>query len=102
MKFAVIEAGAHQLLVAAGDKIKIDKISGEPGKTVKFNKVLLVADGDKVSVGKPFVEGFLVEGKIVKHGRDKKILVMKYHNKTRYRRKKGHRQDFSEVEITKI
>jgi large subunit ribosomal protein L21 len=102
MKIAVIQSGSQQFLVKAGDKIKTSKLPGEKDGIVNFDKVLLVADGESVQIGKPYLSGAKAEGKILRQGRADKVLVMKYHNKTRYRRKHGHRQDFTEVEIVKI
>jgi len=103
-KFAVIQTGGKQYRVAEGDRIKIEKLEGEApeGAPVSFGKVLLVADADKVNVGKPYVEGAAVEGKVFRQGRARKVIVFKYHSKARYRKKKGHRQHFTEVEITRI
>ena len=72
------------------------------GETVCFDKVLLTSEGDKLAVGSPYIVGAHVEAKVAKQGRYKKIIVFKYHSKTRYRKKKGHRQFFTEVEITGI
>lgn len=100
--FAIIETGGKQYKVAPGQKIKIEKVEAAAGENFIFDKVLLTADGEKVNIGTPYVAGAKVEGKILKQGRAKKVIVFKYHSKTRYRKKKGHRQHFSEVEITKI
>lgn len=102
MKFAVIETGGQQFIVKPGDKIKLHLTTGENGKAIIFDKVLLTANGDSIEIGKPYLTGAKVEGKVAKQGRDRKVLVMKYHNKTRYRRKRGHRQDFTEIEITNV
>ncbi|MEK7566417.1 MAG: 50S ribosomal protein L21 [Patescibacteria group bacterium] len=112
MEFAVIETGGKQYKVSAGQKIKVEKIKtsakGEArqvrqeGEIFVFDKVLLVSEGDKTEVGAPHIDGAKVEAKILKNSRDKKKIVFKYHSKTRYRKKKGHRQHFTEVEITKI
>lgn len=102
MKLAVIETGGKQFIIKPGDKIQAETIPGDIGAVVVFDKVLLLADGDSVQVGRPHLADAKVEGKILKNGRSDKVLVMKYHNKTRYRRKKGHRQHFTEVEIVKI
>ena len=102
MKIAVIQSGSQQFLVKAGDKIKVAKLAGEKDASVIFEKVLLAADGDNVQIGKPYLADAKAEGKIVRQAREKKVLVMKYHNKTRYRRKHGHRQQFTEVEMTMI
>lgn len=102
MKLAVIETGGKQYLVSEGQKIKIEKIGGEVGDKIKFDQVLLVVDGDKVSVGNPIVKSASVGAEIKKIGRSRKVIVFRYHSKTRRRKKKGHRQNFVEVEITKI
>lgn len=101
-KFAVIETGGKQYRVAPGDKIRVEKLDAEAGSKFVFDKVLLVADGERVEVGMPYVAGASVEAKILGHRRDRKKIVFKYHPKTRYRRKKGHRQPFTEVEVVNI
>jgi len=102
MSFAVIQTGGKQYKVAEGQKLKIEKVPGNSGDAVAFDRVLLVANGDDVEVGTPIVAGAQVEGKILRGGRYDKKIVFKYHSKTRYRKKKGHRQEFTEVEITGI
>jgi large subunit ribosomal protein L21 len=102
MNIAIIETGGKQYLVSPGDKIKIEKIEIADGGKVVFDKVLLVAKNGAVKIGAPFIEGAKVEGNVLKQGRAKKVIVFRYHSKTRYRKKKGHRQRFSEVEIIKI
>jgi len=99
-KIAVIKTGGKQYLVKQGQSIKIEKIIGEANKAVKFD-TLLVADGGKLNLGKPSL-GEKVEGKILEQGRGKKIHVIKFKNKTRYKRNVGHRQSFTKVEIVKI
>ncbi|MCL5435789.1 MAG: 50S ribosomal protein L21 [Patescibacteria group bacterium] len=101
-KFAIIETGGKQYLVEPKEKIQVEKLVEKASGVVSFDKVLLVADGKDVKVGKPYVDGAVVSGKILRQAREKKVIVFKYHNKTRYRRKKGHRQHFTEVEITKV
>ncbi|MCL5733467.1 MAG: 50S ribosomal protein L21 [Patescibacteria group bacterium] len=99
---AIIETGGKQYKVSPNQKIKIEKIKvGADGKVV-FDKVLLVADGDKVEVGAPYLTGRIAEGKLIKEGRGEKKIIFRFHSKTRYRKKKGHRQEYSEVEISKI
>src|SRR3989344_726875 len=100
--FAIIETGGKQYKVAPGQKIKVEKLEAKDGESLVFDKVLMVADGESVKIGKPLVDGAKVEAKLVKQGRTKKVIVFKYHSKTRYRKKKGHRQDFTEVEVTAI
>lgn len=100
-QFAVIETGGKQYRVSPGTKIKVEKLAPE-GEDFIFDKVLLLSDEKGVKVGRPYVEGSKVEAKIVKQARAKKKIVFRYHSKTRYRKKKGHRQPYTEVEITKI
>ena len=94
---AIIESGGKQYLVSAGDKIQVEKLAGEAGQTIKFDKVLF-QDGE---VGKPYLSGAAVEGKVLKQSRGKKIHVLKYKAKSKYRRKIGARQAFTEIEIIK-
>jgi len=100
--FAVIETGGKQYRVAPGQKIKIEKLKAAAGDQIIFDKVLLKTDGDRVEIGAPHLPGASVEAKLLKQGRNKKIIVFKYHSKTRYRKKKGHRQPYTEVEIVAI
>lgn len=102
MHFAIIETGGKQYKVTPGQKIKIEKLSEVEGASVKFDKVLLAANGESVRIGTPYVNGASVEAKILRQGREKKKIVFKYHSKTRYRKKKGHRQSFTEIQITSI
>lgn len=102
MTIAIIETGGKQYLVSKGEKIQVEKLPGQTGQTVKFDKVLLSTSGQEVQIGKPYLSGVAVEGKILKQGRGKKIVVFKYRAKSRYRRMQGHRQQFTEVEITKV
>ncbi|MBU4332362.1 50S ribosomal protein L21 [Patescibacteria group bacterium] len=102
IKIAVIKTGGKQYKVKEKDKLKIEKIKGEKGDPVFFDKVLLAADDKKVEVGAPVLKGKKVEAKIIEQGRDKKVLVVKYKRKTRYKKKYGHRQPFTKVEILKI
>ncbi len=100
--FAVIKTGGKQYKVEAGTTLKVEKLEVEDGKDITFDEVLLIADGENITVGKPFVKGAKVVAKIASHGRAKKIIVFKYKNKTRYSVKRGHRQHFTEIEITDI
>ncbi len=100
--FAVIQTGSKQYRVSVGDKIKVEKLSAEKSGEINFDKVLLTVDGDNVKLGNPVVPGAKVEGKVIRQGRARKVIVFKYHSKTRQRKKKGHRQPFTEIEITKI
>ena len=102
MKFAIIKTGGKQYRVSEGQKIKIEKLNAQEGANFIFDKVLLIADGDDIKIGAPHVSGAKAEAKILKQGRDKKKIVFKYHSKTRYRKKKGHRQWFTEIQILDI
>jgi large subunit ribosomal protein L21 len=99
--FAVIESG-RQYKVAVGDKINFDTLEAKQGDRVTFDKVLLRSTGEKVEVGAPYVTGAKVQGTVVRHARERKKIVFKYHSKTRQKKKKGHRQGFTEVEIVSI
>ena len=102
MKFAVIQTGGKQYKVAEGEKLKIEKVEAAENGSIVFDKVLLKGDGETVTVGTPHIAGATVEAQLVQQGRAKKVLVFRYHSKTRYRKKKGHRQYFTEVEIKAI
>jgi len=99
---AVIKTGGKQYLVKPGEKIKIEKIKGKESKEITFKEVLLVEKNKKMEIGTPLVKGAKVTGKILSQGKGKKVIVFKYKPKTRYKKKAGHRQLFTEVEITKI
>ena len=100
--YAIIESCGKQYKVAEGDVVFFEKLDAEEGKKVTFDKVILVSEEGKVQVGAPYVKGVKVEGKVVSHGKGKKILVYKYKAKKNYRRTQGHRQPYTKVEITKI
>ena len=100
--YAIIESCGKQYKVSEGDVVFFEKLDSEEGKKVTFDKVVLVSDDKKVEVGAPYVKGVKVEGKVVSHGKAKKILVYKYKAKKNYRRTQGHRQPYTKVEITKI
>jgi large subunit ribosomal protein L21 len=99
---AVIKTGGKQYIVSPGDKIKIEKIDKKEGSEVTFKEVLLLQKGRKLEIGEPFVKKAKVVGKILKQGKRKKVIVFKYKASKRYKVKKGHRQQFTEVEISKI
>ena len=100
MKLAVIKTGGKQYKVKLGQNLKIEKIDAEVGAVLKFS-TLLVAEEENIQIGQPDL-GEIVEGKILEQGRGKKISVVKFKNKTRYKRNVGHRQPFTKVEIVKI
>ena len=99
---AIIVTGGKQYKVSEGDVIYIEKLDNEAGDTVKFEQVLAIIDGEKATFGAPVVEGASVEAKIVKNGKDKKIRIFKYNPKKGYRKRQGHRQPYTKVEIGKI
>lgn len=103
-KIAVIKTGGKQYKIKEGDKLKIEKIEGEVGSKVNFDKVLLIADedGKALQIGKPEIAGAKIEATISDQGRDKKLTIIKYKAKVRYRRKIGHRQHFTKVTIGAI
>lgn len=100
--FSIIQTGGKQYLVKEGQVLKIEKLPGEKGSQVVFDKVLMAAseDGSEVKIGRPYLEGATILGEILEQGRGRKILVVKYKPKVRYRRKRGHRQFFTKVKIT--
>jgi len=101
---AVIETGGKQYLISPNQRIKIEKIkTAKEGEEIIFDKVLLLVDDkDKVTIGKPYLEGVKVVAQIEKSGRGKKIIVFRYHSKTRYKKKKGHRQPYMKATIKSI
>ena len=100
--YAIIEACGRQYKVEENTVVFFEKLDEEEGKEITFDKVILVSDDGKVQVGNPYVKGVKVEGKVVSHGRGKKILVFKYKAKKNERKTRGHRQDYTKVEITSI
>lgn len=100
--YAVIETGGKQYRVEKESVLFIEKLDAQEGDKVTFDKVLLVKNGDETKVGAPLVEGAKVVGKVVKHGKGKKITVFKYKPKKNYKRKKGHRQPYTQVVIESI
>jgi len=100
--YAVLSTGGKQYKVEEGDVLRIEKISGEVGTAVSFDKVLMFSDGEKVRVGTPLLDGISVSGRIVEQDKAKKILVFKYKRRKNYRRKQGHRQPYTAVKIDSI
>lgn len=101
MSYAVIRTGGKQYRVAEGDVVRVATLAGNPGEKINFGDVLLIG-GESVKVGKPTVAGAAVEGEIVEHGRDEKLIVFKFRKRKRSRRKAGHRQNFTAVRITGV
>jgi large subunit ribosomal protein L21 len=102
MKYTIIEAGSKQYKIKEGDEILVEKIEGKEGDKVKFDKVLILVDGEKRHIGQPYVSSVLVEGKILSQIKGDKIRIATYKAKSRYRKVKGHRQRFTKIKIEKI
>ena len=100
--YAIIESCGKQYKVAKGDVVFFEKLDTEVDKKHTFDKVVLVSDNGNVQVGNPYVKGVKVEGKVISHGKGKKIIVYKMKPKKNYRRKQGHRQPYTKIEITDI
>ncbi len=100
--YAIIETGGKQYIVEPGSKIKVEKLEGEKGQEIILDRVLLVKDNGKILTGEPYLENFIVKAKILKQGKGKKIIVYKFKRRKKYRRKKGHRQLFTELLIQEI
>ncbi|MCH9698497.1 MAG: 50S ribosomal protein L21 [Gammaproteobacteria bacterium] len=99
---AVIKTGGKQYRVKEGLHLKVEKVDGEPGDTVEFDQVLMVGSGSEVKVGAPFVEGAKVTATVTAQGRHKKIRVLKFKRRKHHMKQMGHRQAFTELEITSI
>ena len=99
--FIIFFFGSKQYRVKIGDIIKLDKISFDPGSTIKFDKILLIEQNDEVNIGKPFLP-YIIEAKINSHGKYKKINVVKFKRRKHHKKSMGHRQCFTEIEILNI
>ncbi|MBW1893592.1 MAG: 50S ribosomal protein L21 [Deltaproteobacteria bacterium] len=100
--YAVVATGGKQYKVREGEILRIEKISGEIGADVSFDKILMFSDGESVKIGRPVLDDVAVNGHIVSQGKAKKIIVFKYKRRKRYRRKQGHRQQFTAIQIDNI
>lgn len=100
--YAVIESGGKQHRVEEGEVLRLEKLEVATGESVDFDKVLMVADGDKVNVGGPYVQGGKVSAEVVSHGRGDKVKIVKFNRRKHHRKQMGHRQWFTEVKITGI
>lgn len=99
---AIIRTGGKQYRVAKGDVLRVEKLGGDVGAKVEFDDVLMVGAGDGAKVGTPTVNGAKVTAEIKRHGRGKKLIVYKFRRRKQYRRKNGHRQAFTEIEVKAI
>ncbi len=100
--YAIIKTGGKQYKVSEGDVVYIEKLEAEEGASVKFDEVLAVGEGAELKYGAPFVAGADVTAKVLKNGKAKKVLIFKYKPKKGYRRRQGHRQPYTKVQIEKI
>ena len=100
--YAIIETGGKQYKVQNGDQLRIEKLNAEAGSTVVFDKVLAAGEGSDIKVGAPYLEGLTVEGTVVESGKGDKVVIFKYKAKKDYRKKQGHRQPYTLVEITSV
>ncbi len=100
--FAVFQTGGKQFRAEPGRRIRVPSLDAEPGDSITFDQVLLAADGDDVKVGAPTVSGASVSAEILRHGRDKKIIVFKRKRRKGYRKKQGHRQGFTEIRVNEV
>jgi large subunit ribosomal protein L21 len=100
--YAVFRSGGKQYRASKGDRLRVERLDAEEGATVEFNEVLLVGEGADVKLGSPLVSGSTVKATVKAQGKGKKVIVLKFKRRTNYKRVKGHRQQFTEVEITSI
>lgn len=101
--YAVIVTGGKQYAVTPGEVVRLEKLSGEAGSPVEFDRVALVAGDDgQVTVGEPYVKGGLVKAEVTGHGRAPKVKIIKFRRRKNYRRRQGHRQHYTEVKISEI
>ncbi len=100
--YAVIKTGGKQYRVAAGEKLKIDQLPADVGAEIVLDQVLLVADGDNLKMGRPLVSGASVQAKVLTQGRHDKVRIFKLRRRKHYQKHQGHRQNFTEIQITGI
>jgi large subunit ribosomal protein L21 len=100
--YAVIKTGGKQYKVAAGDYLKVEKLDGDVGSKVVIDKILMVADGENVTIGSPLVAGAKVNATVLSHGKGDKVMIFKFHRRKHYRKTQGHRQSYTEIQIVDI
>ena len=100
--YAVITTGGKQYRVEKGGTLRIEKLTAEAGSTVEFDQVLLIADGEKITVGKPMLKGSKVLATVEEHGKGEKVTIVKFRRRKHYMRQKGHRQNYTKVRVTEI
>lgn len=97
--YAVIRTGGKQYRVIPGEKLKVEKLSGDVGSNIVIDKVLMIADGDDVTIGAPLIAGATVPATVVSHGRGDKVMIFKFRRRKHYRKTQGHRQSYTEIQI---
>jgi large subunit ribosomal protein L21 len=100
--YAVIQTGGKQYRLKAGDTVRVETLDAEEGASVEFDNILMLADGDNIQIGAPYVDGGKVVAKVKSHGRHKKIEIIKFNRRKHYDKRTGHRQNYTELEITDI
>jgi len=100
--YAVIKTGGKQYRVSAGEKVRIETIEADVGAEVVLDQVLMVGEGDKISVGKPLIAGAAVKATVVSHGRGEKVRIFKHRRRKHYKKQAGHRQNYTEIQISGI
>lgn len=100
--YAVIKSGGKQYRVSSGEKVKVEQLPAEVGSQITIDQVLMVADGDKVSIGKPLVAGATVKATVVNHGRGDKVRIFKMRRRKHYKKQQGHRQNYTELQVDQI
>lgn len=100
--YAVIKTGGKQYRVVAGERLKVEKLEAEVGATVTLDQILMVTDGDKITIGSPIIKGATVKATVVSHGRGDKVMIFKFRRRKHYRKTQGHRQSFTEIKIEAI
>ena len=100
--FAVIKTGGKQYKISEGDTLRVESLPYDEGEALEIDQVLMVADGDNIKLGQPYVEGSSVKAVVKSHGRGKKVEIIKFRRRKHYRKQQGHRQNYTELEITNI
>jgi large subunit ribosomal protein L21 len=100
--YAVIKTGGKQYRVQEGDVMKFEQLQAEVGSSIHFSEVLMLADGDKITCGKPFIAKAVVHAEVMEHGRHKKIKIIKFRRRKHHMKQMGHRQNYTQVKITAI
>ena len=100
--YAVIKTGGKQYRVSSGEKVKVEQLAADVGSQITIDQVLMVADGDKISIGKPLVEGAKVQATVVNHGRGDKVRIFKLRRRKHFKKQQGHRQNYTEIQVDQI